>query len=195
MKAVPWNRILVFGSIATIGCLADLLSKHWMFAKVGLPFGPHAGFVSWLWEGPFSFGFQTSLNEGALWGFGQGGVHLFAILSVIAAIGVVGWFFYGKAYQSLHLTITLAMILAGILGNLYDRLGLPGLRWPDDPSFGNRAGTAVYAVRDWVLMVFGDHPWPNYNIADALLVCGAALLVWHAFFLDRPAVDQKTAGS
>jgi lipoprotein signal peptidase len=28
--------------------------------------------------------------------------------------------------------------------------------------------------------------WPNFNIADSLLVCGACLLMWHAFIWREP---------
>jgi signal peptidase II len=35
-------------------------------------------------------------------------------------------------------------------------------------------------VRDWILVMIGPYPWPNFNLADAMLVCGAALLAWHA---------------
>ena len=42
-------------------------------------------------------------------------------------------------------------------------------------------GDPVYAVRDWIHVMIGTWPWPTFNIADSLLVCGAILLVWHAF--------------
>ena len=29
-------------------------------------------------------------------------------------------------------------------------------------------------------MIF-DRPWPNFNVADSMLVCGAILMVWHAW--------------
>ena len=29
--------------------------------------------------------------------------------------------------------------------------------------------------------MIGHWPWPNYNLADSSLVCGAGLLIWHAF--------------
>jgi len=44
-----------------------------------------------------------------------------------------------------------------------------------------RGRRAVHAVRDWILVMIGNWPWPNFNIADSLLVCGAGLLLWHAF--------------
>ena len=40
-------------------------------------------------------------------------------------------------------------------------------------------GAPVYAVRDW--LDFHLIRWPIFNLADSFLVCGAALLIWHAF--------------
>jgi hypothetical protein len=60
---------------------------------------------------------------------------------------------------------------------------LPGLVWSDfSPA---RQGEPVYAVRDFILLAWrwdaqwqNRVVWPNFNIADSLLVCGAiALLV------------------
>ena len=70
--------------------------------------------------------------------------------------------------------------MAGVLGNLYDRLGMHGETWPvPDP----RAGETVYAVRDWILWQASDAwRWTNFNIADSLLVVGAAVLFLRAFF-------------
>jgi signal peptidase II len=42
-------------------------------------------------------------------------------------------------------------------------------------------GDPVHAVRDWILVMIGSFHWPNFNLADSMLVCGAILLVWHAF--------------
>ena len=68
--------------------------------------------------------------------------------------------------------VSLGMVMAGILGNLYDRLGLSNDSWYGP---GNTAPGAVHAVRDWILWQASDNwRWPNFNIADSLLVCGAA---------------------
>jgi signal peptidase II len=166
-QAVPRSRYAVFFSIAISGCLADLLTKHLAFAWLGPPPGPTR------WLIPDVFGFQTSTNRGALFGFGQGWVLGFAALSCVALIAILYWLFRRRAAEDLFLTTALAFVSAGILGNLYDRLGLHGLQEGD--------GARLFAVRDWILMViFGRH-WPNYNLADSFLVCGAALLVWHSF--------------
>ena len=175
MKAVPASRSLVFILIACSGCAIDLITKKCVFAWLGMP-DPN-GRTHWLWQNVV--GFQTSLNEGALFGLGQGLVPVFAVLSVVAAVGIFIWLFYAGAAHDWLLTIALGCITAGIFGNLYDRLGLMSLVWPADGV--HVAGQPVYAVRDYVLVMIGPWSWPNFNVADSLLVCGAMLLFWHAF--------------
>jgi signal peptidase II len=182
MKAVPTSRYLLFSGIALVGCAVDLLTKHWAFASLGMP---HQRPSYWLWDE--IFGFTTSLNEGALFGIGQGQGLLFSGLSVIAATGIAYWLFVAKAAHDRLLTIALASVTGGIFGNLYDRLGLPGLKWGGDGV--HQGGQSVYAVRDWLHFKI-DHviDWPIFNIADSLLVCGAMLLIWHALrFAPTPA--------
>lgn len=168
--------------LAGAGCALDLATKDWIFAKLGMPdLEPPARPIV-LWEGVFSL--TTSLNEGALFGLGQGMTMVFAGLSVLAAVGIVYWLFFAGAAWDWLLTIALGSIMGGIFGNLYDRLGMPGLVWSAAP----RRGEAVYAVRDWLHFRIDDaqgrmiFDWPVFNIADSLLVCGAALLLWNAFW-------------
>ena len=184
---VPRSRYVLFLAIAAIGCGLDLLTKSWMFERLGMPPSP----VEWVWPGVF--GFQTSLNEGALFGIGQGKVWLFATLSILAAAAIVFWLFVAGAARCPLLTVALACIMAGVLGNLYDRLGLPGLQWSEGHA-PHAAGAPVYAVRDWVLVMIGRYTWPNFNIADSLLVAGAALLGWHAWRHDPDASSDEAGG-
>ena len=81
----------------------------------------HGSQIHWIWEG--YFGFQNSLNRGALFGMGQGGVHWFAGLSFVVLIGVIYWVVFAQKKSDWLLNLTLALISGGILGNLYDRLG------------------------------------------------------------------------
>jgi signal peptidase II len=176
MEAVPPRRYVLFFSIAVAGCLIDLATKSYMFDRLGMP-GEQP--IWWVWESVL--GFETSLNEGALFGMFQGMSWLFSVASMAASVGILLWLFYWRAARSLLLTIALGCITAGIQGNLYDRLGLPGLQW----NYANElhdVGDPVYAVRDWVKMLqIGDWSWPNFNIADSLLVCGSGLLIWHVY--------------
>jgi signal peptidase II len=185
MRAVLPSRCLLFFAIAVAGCAADLSTKAWIFDRLGILNGR----TWWMWED--RIGFQTSLNEGALFGMGQGGVPVFVALSALACIGILIWFFRGGAASSLLITIALGCITAGILGNLYDRLGMHGMKWPPGCP-PHQAGDLVHAVRDWIrVMIFG-HTWPNFNIADSLLVSGATLLIWHAW---RGEEKEKDEGS
>lgn len=183
MRAVPASRYLLFLGIALGGCAIDLATKRWIFDRLGMPrHNP-----SW-WLIDEVFGFTTSLNEGALFGIGQGQGLLFSSLSIVAAAAIAYWLFIAEAAKDLLLTVALACVTAGILGNLYDRLGLPGLTW--GPGSAHEPGQRVYAVRDWLhFKIDGVVDWPIFNLADSLLVCGAALLVWQAM-QPRPATPS-----
>ncbi|MEM9186607.1 MAG: signal peptidase II [Planctomycetota bacterium] len=174
---LPKSRYAAFLLVAAAGCGLDLWTKHVMFAWPKLRQSVH-------WLLPDIAGFQVSVNEGALFGFGQGGQLWFAVLSVVAAVAIPVWLFsYGQARDQ-WVNLTLGAILGGVLGNLYDRAGLHAMRWGRDwPLYGDhQQGDRVYAVRDWILLQAGeDWRWPNFNIADSLLVVGAALLLLHSF--------------
>jgi signal peptidase II len=174
--------------IAAIGCLADLWTKHSVFDALGAP-GP-GGRSYWVWDGLIAL--QPSLNEGALFGVGQGLVSILAVLSIAALLAIVGWVLFGGAAEDRWLTVALGCVTGGILGNLYDRLGLHGLTWRFPPE---RIGEPVHAVRDWILLQAGDAwRWPNFNIADALLVCGVGLMLWHALRV-APAAQVAPSAS
>jgi signal peptidase II len=181
-RMVPVSRFLLFFAVAIGGCAVDLATKSWIFAKLGMPSAEHPPI--WLWHDVFSL--TTSLNDGALFGIGKGFVTGFAALSIGAAIFVLYWLFYTGAARDWVLTFTLALITAGIFGNLYDRLGLHAL---------SENGQRVYAVRDWLhFEVRGLINWPVFNVADSLLVCGAIMLFWHVWTLQRaPDDDPKPA--
>ena len=185
MKAIPRSRYLLFFSLAAGGLAIDLVSKRWIFDRLEMP--NHRP-TEWLWKPVF--GFTTNLNEGALFGMGQGQVLLFAVLSIVAAAGILYWLFISGAASDRLITVALALVMGGILGNLYDRLGMPGLVW-DEYQPDHVTGAPVYAVRDWLNFALID--WPIFNIADSLLVCGAGLLMVHAYWFDFKAEAKKPA--
>jgi len=187
MRAVLGSRFLLFAAIAAAGCAADLVTKAWIFNRLD----PFHSATEWIWKG--RVGLQTTLNYGALFGMGQGGVPFFVAMSVAAGIGILVWMVHGETSRQRLVTTALGCIFAGILGNLYDRLGLPGLRWPFDYP-PHRAGDLVHGVRDWILVMIGSYQWPNFNIADSLLVCGAILLVWHAWRYEEQKDEKKDEG-
>lgn len=188
-KSVPASRFVVFISIVLVGCLVDLATKSWIFARLGMP-GTRPQWVIW----PGFFSLTTSLNEGALFGLGQGWTLGFAALSVVAAIAIVVWLFWARAAHEWSLTIALALIMAGIIGNLYDRLGFPGLTWNWQMQPPVRVGEPVYAVRDWLLVTIPviHREWPVFNIADSMLVVGASLLFLHLWTSQKKIGGQPT---
>ncbi len=158
--------------------IADLVTKQVIFAKY---FDKNADFAprpAWFIE-PW-LGIQTSTNQGALFGLGQGWTVGFAVLSVIALAVLIYLLFFCGWGNDLLITVTFGMLAAGILGNLYDRLGL----WHDAHIADNHKN----AVRDWIYFNWENgpkfmNPWPNFNIADCLLVCGCILLCFFMMFI------------
>jgi signal peptidase II len=184
MDRVPLSRYVLFLGVAAAGCAADLLTKHWAFSSPQL----RAGDALWLWEG--HVGVELSRNWGALFGVGQGKVWLFAMLSILAGIAIPTWLFVFKAARDRWLTLALGCVMAGILGNLYDRLGFSGEQWAGP---GQMAPHALNAVRDWILWQASDQwRWPNFNIADSLLVIGASVLFLHALCQPKPTANAPT---
>lgn len=171
-------RTLAFWIIALGGALTDLATKRLAFDWLGLP-GPK----STRWVIPDYVAIQTSLNQGALFGMGQGKGWLFVVISVVSLAGILYWLYAREAWRDRLMTVSLGLVTAGILGNLYDRLGL----WnrPTDPPEAH--GVAVFgAVRDWILFCYGEkYRWPNFNLADSWLVIGAALMVLASFLPAR----------
>jgi signal peptidase II len=176
--------LLIFFSICLFGFAADILTKSSIFATYFHPYQPPI--QHWWIDG--ILGIETTTNPGALFGMFAGYRVLFAGLSIVALICIAAWLFVFGGARDRWLTITLAIISGGILGNLYDRLG-----------FGYRTEYPTeirYNVRDWIhFRVAGISwldPWPNFNVADSLLVCGAILLVLHSLF--GPHTSKSRSG-
>ena len=184
---LPKSRYVVFFVIALAGCAIDLWTKQAVFQWRGLP-GQNPPW--WLVDG--RLGIQTSLNPGALFGLGAGWWWLFAPFSLVALVGIFTWLFVYQAVRDRWLTVALGGVSGGILGNLYDRLGL----W----STADIPPALRHCVRDWILFQWPEtglwflDPWPNFNIADSLLVTGAIMLVVHAAVW-RPEVAPLDAAA
>ncbi|MEM1225323.1 MAG: signal peptidase II [Planctomycetota bacterium] len=173
------SRWVLFAGLAAVGGGLDLWTKQSVFAWRGLPGLKE---VYWVIEG--YFGVQTAVNIGAVFGLGAGKGWLFAVLSVVAAIGILVWLFVFGAAVSKWLTVAMGFVMGGIIGNLYDRLGL---WWQPDYPEPWRTG-----VRDWILWQASDEwRWPNFNIADSLLVTGAIMLMIHSTFMATPGHESS----
>jgi lipoprotein signal peptidase len=110
----------------------------------------------------YSSNWMPTVNKGALFGMGQGANFVFALVSIFAAFVVLYWVHRPQSARDPFLCVALGLILAGTLGNLYDRLIFDGVR---DFLHWNK----------WI-------DWYVFNVADVCLVCGASMLVLEAFF-------------
>lgn len=180
-------------SLALFGFLADQASKYatfrWLYnpesdgrytVVAGVfelltqyhPEGLQATHPLQTWNGTV----LPKVNQGAL--FGLGNEHrglangLFAVISLLAAAAIVYWSTHKATIRDRFLSAALGLILAGTLGNLYDRLVFGG-------------------VRDFLHFYLFE--WPVFNVADCCLVLGASLLLLQAFF-GQP-IDQSMAPS
>ncbi len=106
------NAHLRFWLVAGLGLVLDLWSKARAFSTL------QASEVHTLV--PELVEFRRSLNPGAVFGLGAGLVALFISASALA-LGFVLFLFFGSGARQRGLHIALGMILAGALGNLYDR--------------------------------------------------------------------------
>lgn len=116
------------------------------------------------------------VNHGALWGLGSGSAStantVFACVSAAAAVGILVWGMMRSTRSDGWLSAALGLILAGTVGNFYDRVVFGG-------------------VRDF--LYFYKINFPVFNVADCGLVCGAGMLLVHAFFLAPPETPTPAA--
>jgi signal peptidase II len=123
---------------------------------------------------------HPQVNHGALFGLGnkhEGAANLiFAAVSIFAGVAIVVWSFRRKAPGDRLLCAALGLILAGTMGNLYDRL-------------------VFHGVRDFLYWYGYGIDWPVFNVADCCLVCGAFLLLAQAFFAKPVAETQPVNAS
>ena len=132
--------------------------------------------------------FTLSVNPGVV--FGLRVPRLIVAVTTVLTIGLVVYFFVTSGRRAWVVHVALGMIVAGALGNLYDRLfseiALPGSS-PIE-AFGLPPLPALepirYHVRDFIDCRELYYPW-IYNLADVLLVIGVAALLGYWWFVQR----------
>ncbi|WP_198134387.1 signal peptidase II [Pontibacillus litoralis] len=109
-------------------------------------------------------------NTGAAWGILEGRMMFFYIITTIVIIGIV-YYMQTYAKNSKLLGVSLALLLGGAIGNFIDRL------------FRKE-------VVDFVDTYIGSYNYPIFNVADAALVVGVAL-VFIATLMDERKVRKE----
>jgi signal peptidase II len=110
------------------------------------------------------FSLVSVTNTGAAFGSFRGNNTFFIAISSVALVVVLGLLFRARITDRWR-DVSLALLLAGILGNLTDRL--------------------LYRhVIDFLLFdlhVPYAHPWPAFNVADSCISVAVVLFVIHSF--------------
>jgi signal peptidase II len=107
-------------------------------------------------------------NRGAAFGILKNQIPLFIVTSLVAIILIYLNYKRNKQKKSFSYNLSLALILAGALGNLIDRL-----------FFG------------YVIDFFDFRIWPVFNIADSAITVGAFLLAYSMLRLDKKRIRPQ----
>lgn len=207
MNVTERRYLWLVGLMALLGLCADQASKYLVFAKLypgNLPyevipgyFELRVGYTDEIDPGdqPLSFLRTVSadrlphVNRGALFGIGgDSGNTFFAVISAAAALFIVFWVRRPHVATDRFLCLALGLILAGALGNLYDRLVFGGVR---DFIHWFYVSQTVGPDGQPVLV---PHNWPDFNVADCCLVCGACVLLAHSFLTSEKAPAANAEG-
>lgn len=142
------KRLPALGLGAAFATLvADQLLKSWAHAWVGA-------------DGPIrlvpGLDIVATSNTGVAFGIGQGAA-LWVLVGI--AIAITAWLllWLGRSRRPVE-AIGLGLAVGGALSNVIDRL-----------RFG--------AVRDFIDLYWREHHWPAFNLADAAIVAGLAMVI------------------
>jgi len=205
--ACAWRSraaVALFACVTAGGLTADLLTKHHAFAtflddprlgdKVHLAQASYRGTLNNRQvlqllgrRGELMPGVRISLSTNPGVVFGLSMPRWAVTCATILTMSLVGWFFASGERKAWAMHVALGLILAGALGNFYDRLfsevALPGMQ-----PIRNE-------VRDFIdcshiPLPFGLRYMWVFNIADVWLVLGVATLPVHWLLTSRK--EQKT---
>lgn len=97
------------------------------------------------------------------------------IMASVIVIWLLVWLFNSPRKLKLH-NISLALVIGGALGNIYDRAVLG------------------YVV-DFIQLHYNDYYWPAFNIADSAISVGAVLLIIDTLFSKQDKEhNESTSG-
>jgi signal peptidase II len=136
-ETIQWRTILLI-SIPTL--FFDVLIKQLVQRRILYTSGNNF------------FDITYAQNTGTMWSLFSQASHANIIFIILSFLAIGFLYYFLKTEKKYHIQIS--MIIAGILGNLQDRI--------------------LYGyVIDWA----NFHFWPIFNIADASLMCGVFWLV------------------
>jgi len=166
------NKRDIIWKIAYLGIaggvfLIDQSSKAWAASrlKLGGDMPVISGFLN------FAYAQNTGVAFSMLDDHGETGKWGLSIVALIAAVLVL-YFFWRTPRSDDRILGALALLLAGIAGNVTDRM---------------RLGYVI----DFIDVQFGNWHYPTFNVADAAICVGAGLLVIDMFFSKRSSQKSE----
>jgi len=154
-----WRAAYLVAAAAVF--LMDQATKAW--AVRSLRYGDDRTVISGVLD--FVYAQNRGVAFGQLQESGAFGRWFFVVLAALAALAVLYYFFKTPRSDDRVLGAC-ALLLAGITGNMMDRV---------------RLGYVI----DFILLHAGSYHWPTFNVADASICAGAALLAYDLFFEGR----------
>ena len=119
------------------------------------------------------FHFTYITNDGMAFGIDfPFGYFIFSLVSVLLTIFLF-WYLWTARNDSLVIRLGLAMIIAGAVGNLIDRLMLG-------------------EVIDFLDFMIGNFHWYVFNLADSYVTVGMVLILTDSIFLEKKREKTHT---
>ncbi|HLA94151.1 MAG TPA: signal peptidase II [Pyrinomonadaceae bacterium] len=158
-KDILWK--LAYLVIAGGVFMIDQTTKAWAVRRLrfGEDFPVISGFLN------FAYAQNTGVAFSMLDDHGDSGRWGLSIVAIIAG-ALVLYFFWRTPRSDDRIMGALALLLAGIVGNVVDRI---------------RLGFVV----DFIDVQFGSWHYPTFNVADMAIVMGAGLLIIDMFLSKR----------
>ena len=166
-KDILWK--LAYLAIAGGVFMIDQSTKAWAVRR--LRFGDDMPIISGFLN--FAYAQNTGVAFSMLDDHGDTGRWGLSIIAMVAG-ALVLYFFWRTPRSDDRILGALALLLAGIAGNVTDRL---------------RLGFVV----DFIDVQFGDWHYPTFNIADMAICVGAGLLILDMFFVKKKQAAEQTA--
>jgi signal peptidase II len=169
------SRWLAFIAIAVVVIIVDQISKLFIDANFGVAsVQPSAGGVAPTDVIGDLVRIAKSFNTGGIFGLFGNSAPVLAIASLVV-IGLIAFYEWREGRQTWLLTLALALLLGGAIGNLIDRI---------------RLGYVI----DFVDMGIGSSRFYTFNVADSAISMAILLLIILALFRERLTRLTQQAG-
>jgi signal peptidase II len=123
---------------------------------------------------PDFFSLVNVTNTGAAFGSFRNNNTFFIAISTVALVIVVALLVRQRSRDILR-DVSLALLLAGVLGNLTDRL-----------LYGHVIDFLLFDLH-----IRFAHPWPAFNVADSCISIAVVLFVVHSFWQGKSAAPDR----